>query len=298
LIWVVGSREKFDLFVGVDNLNTLAGLILKHFGRVRKVIYYTIDYSPIRFKNKLLNYIYHKIDSLCVRYADIVWNVSPRIAKGRKKLFGINYYDKQKLVPIGVWTKKIKHIPFGQVKKHQMLFLGNLIEKQGVQIVLYAIPDILKKIPDFHFLIIGGGEYKKELERIVDRLKIKNYVTFTGWIKDREGLDKMLSESACAIAPYNPDKADFTYYADPTKIKDYLSAGLPVILTDTSHNAREMEQEKCGVLINYHKEDIIKAVIDLMRNNNKLKLYRDNSIKYIRQYNWNLIFTYNLKDVL
>lgn len=297
LVWVFSGKERYDLFVGFDNLNALAGLILRSFGRVDKVVYYTIDYSPQRFPNQFLNFVYHKIDSFCVKHVNIVWNVSPRIAEGRRKTKGLNFLKKQKVVPIGVWFDKVKRRPLDKVERHQLLFLGNLLEKQGVQVVINAIPAIIKEIPDFHFLIVGGGSYEKSLREQVDKMGLGIYVTFTGWIKDRKRLDGLISESACAVAPYDPVKAGFTYYADPTKIKDYLSAGLPVILTNVSYNAKEIEKKKCGIVVNYKKEDITRTVIDLLGDEDKLRIYRENAVKYAKQFDWNKIFSEHLREI-
>jgi len=297
LSWVFLSKDEYNLFIGVDNLNALTGLILRGFGKVDKVIYYTIDYSPRRFDNNFLDFIYYKIDALCVKDADAVWNVSPRIAEGRRKIKKINFLKKQRVVPIGIWFDKVKRRAFNKIKKHQLLFLGHLLEKQGVQIVVDAVPDIIKEIPDFHFLIVGGGEYKRSLRKKVDKMRLGKYVTFTGWIKDRKKLDRLISESALAIAPYNPAKAEFTYYADPTKIKDYLSAGLPIILTEVSHNAKEIEKRKCGIVVDYKKEEIAKAVIELMKDKDKLRIYRENAVKYAKQFDWNKVFSEHLKEI-
>ncbi len=273
---IIKSKEKFDLFVGVDSLNTFAGLLLRKIRYVKKVIFYTIDYVPERFNNKILNSIYHRLDKFCVKNADETWNVSPRIAEGRERIKGLKQcvYNKQKVVPIGVWFDKAKRLPFYQIKKCQLLFIGHLLEKQGVQLVLDAIPEIIKSIPDFHFLIIGGGKYEKNLVDKVEKLGIKKYITFTGWIKARNVLDKMMTDSAIAVAMYDRQIDTFTYYADPTKLKDYLSVGLPILLTDVSYNAREIEENRCGKIINYDKESITKAVIELMSNENRLQEYR------------------------
>jgi len=297
LYWVFFSKGKHDLFIGVDNLNTLAGIILRFFRKVDKVIYYTIDYSPQRFQNKLLNSFYHKIDNLCVKYADVVWNVSSRIAEGRLKTKGLGFLKKQKVVPIGVWPERIKRRRFEEIKGHQLLFLGHLLEKQGVQKVIDAVLAIIKEIPDFLFLIIGGGEYESILREKVNKMRLNKYVTFTGWIKEREEIDKLISESACAIAPYDPKKAGFTYYADPTKIKDYLSAGLPVILTNVPYNAEEIEKNECGVVVKYTKENIAQAVIKILKEQNTLKKYRENALNYAKQFDWNKIFSKCLSQI-
>ncbi|KKQ53549.1 MAG: hypothetical protein US70_C0002G0037 [Parcubacteria group bacterium GW2011_GWD2_38_11] len=294
--WFLSEKEKFDMWIGVDPLNALIGIFIKKIKRVNRVVYYTIDYVPQRFTNKTLNNFYHWIDKFCVKNADEVWNVSCRIAEGRENVRGLkmDLYCNQKVVPIGVWFDRVKKLPFEQIKKHQLLFVGNLLEKQGVQLVLDAMPDIIKEIPDFHFLIVGGGEYEDILKNKVAELRLENSVTFAGWIKERKELDQIMADSALAIAMYDSKKDNFTYYADPTKLKDYLSAGLPILLTDLPHNAKEIENNKCGKIIFYDKDQISQSVIQLMKDENNLKEYRMNATAYIKKFDWSIIFKNNL----
>src|SRR6185437_15154055 len=42
------SRESFDLFIGFEAVNALAGVVLRKFGKVKTVVYYVSDYSPNR----------------------------------------------------------------------------------------------------------------------------------------------------------------------------------------------------------------------------------------------------------
>ncbi|MBI2028430.1 MAG: glycosyltransferase [Candidatus Levybacteria bacterium] len=293
--WMIKQKEKYNLFIGIDVLNGLTGLFLKKLGRVDKFIFYAMDFAPIRFSNNLLNFIYHKIEEVCVKNADEVWNVSPRIAEGRDRFLHIDTFKyPQKVVNSGIWIKKIKRFPFGKVKKHQLLFLGHVLEKQGLQMVLQAIPIVVEKIPDFKFLILGGGEYEDSLRKLAERLKIKKHIEFKGWIKDRKIIDATLGESAAAIVAYIPEKEriyNFSYYGDPIKIKEYLASGLPVILTDVPHNAKEIERKNCGIVIDYNKEEISRAIIALMSSELTLRKYRENAFKYAKEFDWNVIFS-------
>lgn len=293
-LWFVVTQETYAIFVGVDGLNCLAGLLLRKMGKVEQVIFYSIDFVPMRFQNALLNKIYHKIELFCIKHADECWNVSPRIAQGREKFLHLSQQTyPQTVVPIGIWNNDIKKRSFDQIKKQQVLFMGHLLEKQGVQLVLEAIPAIVKKIPEFHFLIVGGGEYMQALQQQVERLQIETYVTFCGWITERATIDAMMSESAMAIATYMPEKEqlyNFTYYADPTKLKDYLGAGLPIILTDISYNAKEIAEKKCGIVVSYTKKDITEAIITLLKNEKMLQMYRKNAEKYAQSFDWETIF--------
>lgn len=294
LWWVYSRKETYDLFIGVNNLNSLAGLFLEKIGRVKKVVFYTMDFVPIRFNNKLLNYIYHQIEILCVKKCDEVWNVSPRMAEGREKYLGLSQKKyPQKVIPVGTWTEKIKKRAFKDVRKNQILFIGHLLEKQGLQEIIDALPKVIEELGAVRLLIVGGGDYQDVLEKKVEKMGLEKNVIFKGWILDRSKIDEMLSESAIAVATYKPEKErlhNFTYYADPYKIKDYLGAGLPIVLTDISYNAKDVVEKECGILIKYNKDEIANAIIKLMKDDKMLRKFRSNALNYSKKFDWENIY--------
>ena len=86
-VWVFYNSIRFgktDLFVGIDPLNAFVGIILKKIGYAKKVIYYGIDFVPIRFESKIINSLFHFLEAYCVKNSDEVWNVSDRIKEGRQ----------------------------------------------------------------------------------------------------------------------------------------------------------------------------------------------------------------------
>lgn len=294
LYWVLAQKEKYELFIGVDMLNAFAGIILRKIGKVEKVVFYAMDFVPARFHSTLLNNIYKWIEVYCVKNADDVWNVSPKIAEGRERFLHLKSRKySQKVVNSGIWMNKIKRYPFSTVKKHQLLFLGHILKKQGLQMVLEALPEVVSKIPDFKFIILGGGEYEEPLKNLAEKLHIDKYVEFKGWIKDRKIIDTTLGQSAAAIVVYVPEKErihNFSYYGDPIKIKEYLASGLPVILTDVPHNAHEIARRKCGFVVQYQKKAISNAIISLLSDEKRLKQYRENARIYAQEFDWNVIF--------
>ncbi len=287
LFRVFQTKEKWDLFIGANSLNALAGVVLKYLGQVKKVVFYGVDYAPHRFENRLINSIYHLVDWMSILGADEVWSLSQRMAKARQVP-----QAKSKIVSMGVWLDEIKRAPFSRVKKQTLVFAGHLLEKQGVQLVIRAIPEIMKKIPDFHFLILGKGEYKSELQKLAEKENVTARITFAGYIEDHEKMAALISQSALAIAPYatGDQERNFTYYADPGKLKDYLAAGLPIILTDVPHNARLIAKAGCGQVVAYQKKAIAQAVIKMLADSQKLKKYRLNAIKLIQNYDWHRIY--------
>lgn len=293
IAWSIAQGRRYGLFIGVDPLNCLAGLGLRALGVVRRVIFYSIDFTPKRFEQQIFNTIYHAIEALCVRLADIRWDVSPRIAQGRATFFGIKREDfPVTVVPVGVWEKDIVQAaaPFDP---HRFVFVGHLLKKQGVEKVIAALPSLVKRVRDAHFLIIGGGEEEAALRRLARTLHMDGHVTFTGWVWDQEKVKSLLAQCAFAVAPYDPHGADeenFTYYADPTKIKTYLACGLPIITTDVPHNAQALSEAGCARIVRYETSAIARALSTWLTDKNALEEARNSALRQAHEYTWEKIF--------
>src|SRR3989344_8307597 len=61
----ISLQFKPDLFIGIDPLNALAGIILRKLHLIKKTIFYCVDYTPTRFHNKFVNSIYLWCDRIC-----------------------------------------------------------------------------------------------------------------------------------------------------------------------------------------------------------------------------------------
>lgn len=159
--------------------------------------------------------------------------------------------------------------------------------------VIESMVEVTKRFKDAKLLIIGGGEYEQVLKTLVRNLKLNKNVIFTGWIRDRNRLDRLIGESSLAVATYKPEKEvlrNFSYFADPNKLKDYLGAGLPIVLTNISYNAKDVVRRKCGILVKYDKEDVSKAILKLLSNKDYLLKFRKNALKLADELDWNNVY--------
>ena len=290
LWWSFQYGKDVGYFVGVNNFNAFAGYLLKLLGRVRKIIFYTIDYIPQRFENNSLNYVYHFLDQLAIKKSDKVWNLSPIMVKEReKKGVRARYREKQITVPIGTDVRK-KPLAFRAIDRYKIIFMGHIREGQGVEMLIHAMRDVIKKIPEAHLLIIGGGPLENNMRNQVKRLKLEKKVKFTGFVKKFTDVQKYLQDGAIAVAPYVDDSRTYTRYTDPGKPKDYLASGLPVVITKVPQVAYEIEKNKCGLAINYNKRELTDAIVRLLKDEGKLSFFRKNAFKMAEKYGWDKIF--------
>ncbi len=298
--WLLFKVRRADIYIGLGGFNVMAGILLKKILGLKKVVFYTVDYVPLRFTNRVINEIYHWVDKFALLRSTETWNLSTRMAQGREELRGLRQddYPNQVIVPVGLWLDSVKRYDFDSINKHELIFIGHIVEKAGVQKVLEAMPDILEAIPDFKFRIIGQGAYEETLKEQVGKLGLEPSVIFEGAIPDQQLANEKLARAALAVAMYDRTSDDFSYYADPGKLKTYLAAGLPILLTDVPHNARELERRRCGKVISYDKDSISRAVLWLLSDEKNLREYRENVLAHARDYDWNAIFGSNLDRLL
>jgi len=295
---ILRTGERWDISIGLSGFDALPGIILKKLRRVDKTVFWAGDFVPnLRFSASWKNMIYFQENRFALKNCDFAWNISPRIEKLREKMYGIKSKRPQRIVPIGIWTSRRVKLPIEKIHRHRVLFVGHLLEKQGVQLVLKAIPEIRKAIIDFEFLVIGKGNYEPALRCLVKELGIENYVLFVGYKSDEE-MEELSSHCACAVAPYDMKTDTWTRYADPGKIKNYLASGLPVILTNVPYNAYEIQRRRCGIVIRYDADELAKAIVTLLTNEPLLEEYRSNAFEYSKQFDWNHIFDGAIAEVL
>ena len=290
--WVLWTGRHFDLFVAVDNLNAFQAIILKWVGRVDTVIYYTIDMFPKRFENKFLNWLYIQLDRFCVRYADETWNVSGKM----KDVRGDSGSGRQYTVPIGIWYDKAPRKPFSAIDKKKLIFVGHLVPHMGVDLIIRAMPEIIKKIPGVTLDIIGGGEELSRLQSLSRSLHVTDVIKFHGWVRSRKRLESLLACGAVGLATFNTDILDEKVRnADPGKIKDYMQAGMPVIATDALSSRDDITAAHAGIIIPYTEDALVDAVTALLTGKDMLQDFRRNALAYVQQFDYATLFAQHLR---
>ncbi len=70
----------------------------------------------------------------------------------------------------------------GLSEKKIIVSVGRLVHRKGQDVLIAAMPEILREIPDAHLLLIGEGPYRQYLETRVKKLQLDSHVTFIGRI--------------------------------------------------------------------------------------------------------------------
>jgi len=280
-------KKKFKIIVGADPLNALTGVFFKKLGFVDKVIFYVIDYTPKRFENRLMNFLYQFICKKAAKLSDCTWNLSQRMADLWSK---IGVPDEKNIVVPGGMNIHVLEKKFFRDKAKRLVFFGDITESKGIELVIRAFSDILKKVPDCKLIVVGTGKAEKKMKRLAEELEIEKNVEFLGFIPEYSDVLDILSDCTMGLAPYVPTKDTITTFAEPLKIKEYLSCGLPLIMTGVPEIARQIENNGAGIVIKYDKKELVNAVVGLLIDQKKYKEYKKNVMNLASKYDWNTLF--------
>jgi len=221
-------------------------------------------------------------ERLAVTKADGVISVSYPLAALRK-----NQGAKKVIVaPNGVVLEHF--LEARQKEKHPrtLVYMGLLSEAWGVDLVLEALPLIRKEISDIRFLIIGYGVNMQKLMDLATALGVKDIVAFLGK-QAHDKLSKYLKQADIGIAVFKARR--FNEYACHLKIREYMAAGLPVIVSKIGEGEQIIEASGAGELVDNSPESIASAAIKMLIDQNLRKKFSENSVRYAANFEWNII---------
>lgn len=281
---------RFELFLAGDNLLAIAGLWLRRRKRVGAVAMYSIDFVPRRFHNPLLNRAYHAIDHAAVARSNVVWNTAEGVVKGREARDGGPSRTPQLIVPIGAEVERIgEQRP--ERDESSVVYLGHLLEKQGVQVVIEAMPDVLARLPAARFVVIGDGPYLPHLVQLAEHLGVSKSVNFMGFMDDHRRIEQVLLRCAVGVAPYVPDESNYSRFQDlPGKIVTYLACGLPVITTTVPGRGGSLVDSGAGRVVEYTPQAFAAALTAYLQDPEKLRAARRAAFEMGLGYDWKRIF--------
>lgn len=279
-----------DLFVGAGNLNALAGIVLRAFGKVRRVAYYVIDYIPERFPNPVVNAVYNRVEKWAARWSDITWNYSNVMIQRRSEKWG-GRFSPQIVTPHGSvprWHERDREMA---VAGRQLVYFGFINRHQGCGFVIDAMPEIRRLFPDASLLMIGqcDAAYQVALDRTIAASGLQEAVAFTGMIPSHDDAERLLLRASIAVAMYADDHP-FIRNADPGKVKSYLACGLPIVMTHVGDICDRIVAADAGVVVPYDRAAFVDTICRLLGDESRLVAMSEHAGRLSENYRWSAIF--------
>lgn len=289
------KKDKIDIYIGVECINAIFGILLKKIGYVDKTIYYVFDWAPNRYINPLMNGLYIWLDKIATYYSDYTWNITYTIGEARRDVlkYNVNRMSPQIYVPYCVNFDDSKILSDEEIDTNLIVYSGGLIKENGADLLLIAYRIVMKQFPDTRLLIIGGGYgIEQDMKKYVVEHSMQKNVVFTGYIAEENKIIDLQCRGAIGVAPYPFIKGSRKPYGDVIKVRMYFACGLVTITTPVPPVSREIYEEQLGFRTKDDSpEEIAKGMCLFLGNKELLFLYRKNVINKAKLSSWENNYT-------
>jgi len=284
-IEAVSIQHEFGLFGGNG------GSYLKHLlNKLNKPVVTTLHTVP---EETSTDY-YDSLMDVC-RASQKVVVMNKRGIEILRDTYGLSS-NKIELIPHG-----IPNLPFSQGSyckrrlgvggRRVILTFGLLSKNKGIEVMLKALPRIVRSCPSILYIILGathpevlcheGNLYERHLRKMTGDLKLENNVVFCNrFVKDKE-LFLFLGAADVYVTPYL-HKEQLT----SGTLAYAMGAGKAIVSTPY-RAAEEMLADGRGKLVGFgDPDDMAGAILEFLKDESSTAKMRTRAYRYSKQFIW------------
>ena len=283
-LWLLARRKQFDVIVtSAPPLFTgIPGYVLKRTSKVRWIldirdlwIDASISLGFLR-EGSLYERMSRRFEQMCLARADLIGVTTEEL--GRRIASRYTVTAPMELMPNGVNTEFFR--PASSPKKRQIVYAGNVGHAQDLDKVALAVKSMNGNY-NLKLLIVGDGDTRESLERLVKAENLTDSVIFAGTLP-REKIPQLLSESLVGVAPLK--RLANLEYAAPTKAYEYMACGIPFLGCGNGEIAHLAEDSGAGVIAGNTPEAIAATLSSLLDDPGKMEEMGRRGREYVAEH--------------
>jgi PEP-CTERM/exosortase A-associated glycosyltransferase len=174
---------------------------------------------------------------------------------------------------------------WGLTGKTVVGFVGSFYAYEGLDLLLDAVPELLRQRPDVRVLLVGGGPQEANLRKQVDRLGLGEYVIFTGRVPHKE-VGRYYDLVNVLAYPRHPMR--LTELVTPLKPLEAMAQGQLFVASDVGGHKELIDHGQTGILFEAgNRESLAKAIINLLEAPDTWPAIRANGRAFVENVrNW------------
>ena len=152
----------------------------------------------------------------------------------------------------------------GLTEKKVIVSVGRLVHRKGQDVLITAMPEILREIPDAHLLLIGEGPYRQYLESQVKKLQIDSHVSFIGRISYAD-LPRYICLGEVFAMPARSRLAGLEVEGLGIVYLEASACGLPVIAGNSGGAPDAVREGVTGVVVDGRdRQTVAQSITELL----------------------------------
>ena len=164
----------------------------------------------------------------------------------------------------------------------RIIFSGAMYHHRGIDVLLNCASEVIDKINDVEFLLLGDGPEIIKLREFVKKNNLSKNIIFKGWVK-REEIPEFLAKSSIGIGPLRT--TDVTKGALPIKVLEYMASSLPILAIKGTLPEDILKDGDNGYVIE-NSEELAQKIIHILKNNDLRDQMGKNSNEMVQKFDW------------
>jgi len=143
--------------------------------------------------------------------------------------------------------------------KKIILFLGRIHWIKGLDTLIPAFAEVIKKEP-LAVLVLAGGDdgYKKTATELIKKRNLGEYVIFTGMLSGEEKTAALKDSDVFVLPSYSENFG--------MAVVEAMAFGLPVIITRNIGIASDVILAKAGLVVEKEEKELSEAILKILAN--------------------------------
>ncbi|MBX9676940.1 MAG: glycosyltransferase [Methylotenera sp.] len=178
-------------------------------------------------------------------------------------------------------------------KPIHLIYIGTVSQARGRDVMLDAMAILaketllLKQNNAIKLTIVGATELELTFcQQRAKALKIDQSIQIVGRVSGHE-IPQYLAHADVGICLWEQNK--WNEFNPPTKLFEYLVAGIPVLASNIRTHTRYINDWKNGLIFDYDAQSLAQAIFQLHTNKHQLPTFKHHAVMSGRQYVWSKI---------
>ena len=164
-------------------------------------------------------------------------------------------------------------------------FIGSFYAYEGLELLVRAMPALLRERPDLSLLLVGGGPQEAALKALVEQLGLGSRVVFTGRVPHHQ-VHRYYDLIDVLVYPRRAMR--LTELVTPLKPLEAMAQGHLFVASDVGGHRELVQHGHTGILFKADDtEALTRAVLDLLRQPERWAALRANGRHFVESVrNW------------
>ncbi|MDX1734898.1 MAG: glycosyltransferase, exosortase A system-associated [Halioglobus sp.] len=183
-----------------------------------------------------------------------------------------NAVDAGRFQPVTGRDERIEQT-YGLAGKKVIAFIGSFYDYEGLDLLVEAMPRLMRERPDVRLLLVGGGQVEAQLREQVARLGIKDKVVMTGRVPHEE-VESYYSVTDILVYPRKSMR--LTDLVTPLKPLEAMAQKSMFLASDVGGHRELVRDGVTGTLFRADDlDDLVNSLLRLLDEEEKWPAMRD-----------------------